>query len=44
MLQDFRFAFRVLASRPGFTLVAALSLTRARRHGREIQMSADDRR
>ena len=26
MLQDFRYAFRVLASRPGFTLVAALSL------------------
>ena len=26
MFRDFRFAFRVLASRPGFTLVAALSL------------------
>lgn len=26
MLRDFRFAFRVLASRPAFTLVAALSL------------------
>src|SRR5580704_7530600 len=26
MLRDFRFAFRVMASRPGFTLVAALSL------------------
>ena len=26
MFRDFRFAFRVLASRPAFTLVAALSL------------------
>jgi MacB-like protein len=26
MFQDFRYAFRVLASRPGFTLVAAISL------------------
>src|SRR4030088_12184 len=26
MLRDFRFAFRTLASRPAFTLVAALSL------------------
>jgi len=27
MLQDFRYAYRVLSSRPGFTLVAALSLS-----------------